>query len=179
MMTSLANTRKEDTMANSEIFDDDIYEEDEDTLENRFLTFQIGNEVYGIEIQYVTEIVGIQKITEVPDMPDFLKGVVNLRGQVKPVLDIRLKFNMKARDYDERTCIIVVNIEDISVGLIVDTVKEVREILPENISHPPAVGGSEKSRYILGMGKVGDDVNILLDLNKLLNAEESELLQTV
>lgn len=111
-------------------------------------------------------------------MPDFIKGVVNLRGQVIPVLDVRLRFSMEPREYDERTCVVVVKIDETTVGLIVDTVQEVREILPENVSPPPSIGKSEKSRYILGMGKVDEDVNILLDLSKLLKDEELASLQT-
>lgn len=160
-------------MANQDI-DDDLYdEEDEDTLSNRYLTFHLGGEDYGIEIRYVTEIVGVQKITEVPDMPAFVKGVVNLRGQVIPVMDVRLRFHMPARDYDERTCVIVVDLDGMSVGLIVDTVQEVREIAEENVSPPPRLSGnSEKGRYILGMGKVGEEVKILLDVGTLLRQEE-------
>jgi len=155
--------------------DDD--EDDEDTMKDKYLTFCLGVEDYGIEIQYVTEIVGIQKITEVPDMPSFIKGVINLRGQVIPVMDVRLRFHMQPRDYDERTCVIVVNIRSVAVGLLVDTVNEVRDI-PENcVSPPPRVGADTSSRYIRGMGKVGDEVKILLDCDKLLFEEELDVLQ--
>lgn len=152
---------------------DDMYdEEDEDTLKDMYLTFRLADEDYGIEIRYVTEIVGIQKITEVPDMPEFVKGVVNLRGQVIPVIDVRLRFHMQPRDYDERTCVIVVSIDTTQIGLVVDTVNEVRAI-PENcISPAPKVSMSTSSRYIRGMGKVGDEVKILLDASKLLFEEE-------
>lgn len=164
-------------MNQMELMEDDLYDEDEDTLSSRYLTFHLGEEDYGIEIRYVTEIVGIQKITEVPDMPEFVMGVINLRGQVIPVIDVRLRFNMPLRNYDERTCVIVVNIDDSVVGLIVDTVQEVREIRPENVSPVPKLGRSEKARYILGMGKVGDEVIILLDVGKLLREEEIAALQ--
>ncbi len=164
-------------MNQTELMEDDLYDEDEDTLSSRYLTFHLGAEDYGIEIRYVTEIVGVQKITEVPDMPEFVKGVINLRGQVIPIMDVRLRFNLPPRDYDERTCVIVVNIEGSVVGLIVDTVQEVREIRPENVSPAPKLGRSEKVRYILGMGKVGDEVKILLDVGKLLREEEIVALQ--
>jgi purine-binding chemotaxis protein CheW len=165
-------------MSQADYDPEDLYdEEDEDTLSDRYLTFRLGEEDYGIEIRYVTEIVGVQKITEVPDMPDFVRGVVNLRGQVIPVMDVRLRFHMEPRDYDERTCIIVVDLEGMAVGLIIDTVQEVREIAPENVSPPPRLSRSEKTRYILGMGKVGEDVKILLDVNKLLREEEINFLQ--
>lgn len=157
--------------------DDDHLDENEDTLSNRYLTFHLGSEDYGVEIRYVTEIVGVQKITEVPDMPEFMRGVINLRGQVIPVIDVRLRFKMPPRDYDERTCVIVVNVDGGIFGLIVDTVQEVREILPENVSPPPRLARSEKSRYILGMGKVGEDVKILLDVGRLLREEELAALE--
>ncbi len=164
-------------MNQTELMEDDLYDEDEDTLSSRYLTFHLGDEDYGIEIRYVTEIVGVQKITEVPDMPEFVMGVINLRGQVIPIIDVRLRFNMPLRAYDDRTCVIVVNINDSVVGLIVDTVQEVREIRPENVSTVPKLGRSEKARYILGMGKVGDEVKILLDVGKLLREEEIVALQ--
>ena len=138
-----------------EVLDDNLYDdEDEDTLKDMYLTFRLGSEDYGLEIRYVTEIVGIQKITEVPDMPDFVKGVVNLRGQVIPVIDVRLRFHMQARDYDERTCVIVVNIDTVQVGLVVDTVNEVRSIPEDCICPAPKVATAASSRYIRGMGKV-------------------------
>ena len=146
--------------------------ENEDTLKNMYLTFRLGNEDYGIEIRYVTEIVGLQKITEVPDMPIFVKGVVNLRGQVIPVLDVRLRFNMQSRDYDERTCIIVVNVGGSQVGLVVDTVNEVRNIDDDQISPPPKTAGADSARYIQGMGKVGEEVIILLEGQRLLYENE-------
>ncbi|WP_045217173.1 chemotaxis protein CheW [Desulfonatronovibrio magnus] len=164
-------------MNKTDLMEDEVYGEHEDTLSSRYLTFCLGDEDYGIEICYVTEIVVVQKITEVPDMPEFVKGVINLRGQVIPVMDVRLRFNMPAREYDERTCVIVVDINSSVVGLIVDTVQEVREILPENVSPPPLLSQSEKTRYILGMGKVGEDVNILLDVGKLLRDDEIAALQ--
>ncbi len=155
---------------------DDQYD-DEDTLSSRYLTFHLGNEDYGIEIRYVIEIVGMQKITEVPDMPDFVKGVINLRGQVIPVMDVRLRFNMEPRDYDERTCVIVVDLGGSVAGLIVDKVQEVCEIPPDNVSPAPQLGKTRKSRYILGMARVGKDVKILLDMDKLLRKEEVEALE--
>lgn len=144
----------------------------EDTLENMYLTFRLGREDYGIEIRHVTEIVGMQTITEVPDMPGFVKGVVNLRGQVIPVVDVRLRFHMQPRDYDERTCIIVVRIGESQVGLVVDTVNEVRSIKEDSISPPPRTAGAESAQYIQGMGKVGEEVVILLDGRRLLAEED-------
>lgn len=144
----------------------------EDTLKDMYLTFRLGHEDYGIEIRYVTEIVGMQKITEVPDMPTCVKGVVNLRGQVIPVLDMRIRFHMEPRDYDERTCIIVVRIDTAQVGLVVDTVNEVRTIDENQVSPPPR----DSSSYIQGMGKVGENVIILLKGRSLLHEHELDAL---
>jgi purine-binding chemotaxis protein CheW len=150
--------------------------ESEDTLKDMYLTFRLGNEDYGIEIRYVTEIVGLQNITEVPDMPHFVKGVVNLRGQVIPVIDVRLRFNMESREYDERTCIVVVSINETMIGLVVDTVNEVRNIEEDSISPPPKTAGAHSAQYIHGMGKIGDDVVILLSGQKMLHDNDiSEL----
>lgn len=145
---------------------------DDETIDDMYLTFHLGAEVYGVGIGYVTEIVGIQNITEVPDMPSFVKGVVNLRGQVIPVVDMRLKFGMENKEYDERTCIVVVNINDIQLGLVVDTVSEVMTIEKDLISAPPKIAKARSSQYIKGLGKIGDDVKILLDGEKLLYDEE-------
>ncbi|HNW09727.1 MAG TPA: chemotaxis protein CheW [Candidatus Rifleibacterium sp.] len=153
-----------------EINDDFDLEDDEneDTQEGKYLSFRIGGEVYGIEIRHVTEIVGIQKITEVPDMPQYMKGVINLRGNVIPVVDVRLRFHMQPRDYDDRTCVIVVNINDASIGLVVDSVKEVISILPDQISPAPSVSKGEVTRYIKGIGRFDGEVIILLAIDKLL-----------
>ncbi|MDR1492473.1 MAG: chemotaxis protein CheW [Planctomycetaceae bacterium] len=144
----------------------------EDTLKDMYLTFRLGDEDYAIEIRYVTEIVGMQKITEVPDMPEYVRGVVNLRGQVIPVIDMRLRFSMIERSYDERTCIIVINIKGRQVGLVVDTVNEVRTIEENNVSPPPKTGGGQYLDYIKGLGKVGNEVKILLETNRLLFENE-------
>ena len=152
--------------------DDDLYD-DEDTQKDKYLTFHIGTEDYGISIAYVTEIIGIQSITEIPEMPDFIKGVINLRGKVIPVMDVRTRFKLPPREYDERTCIIVVEIDGTSVGLVVDAVNEVADIPEDQVEAPPKSkrkGGS----YIQGIGKIDKEVKILLDVNKILYDEELE-----
>ena len=156
--------------------DDDAYdeEEDEDAQKDKFLTFRLAEEEYGIEICHVTEIVGMQKITSLPDMPDYLRGMINLRGKVIPVLDVRTRFKIPIREYDNRTCIIVVNINDNSVGLVVDTVRDVANIPGTEIEPPAKIQNKEGSSYIKGMGKVGDSVKILLDVDKLLFEKELE-----
>jgi len=149
-----------------DLLEDDY--DDEDTQEDKFLTFILSREEYGIEIRYVTEIVGIQNITQVPDMPGFIKGVINLRGKVIPVMDVRLRFDIEERPYDDRTCIVVININEQAVGLIVDRVSEVLDIPKTEIELPPKIRRSERSNFIQGLGKVGDKVKILLNANKLL-----------
>ncbi len=156
----------------------DILEQEEDTQKGRFLTFQIGNEVYGIEIKYVTEIIGIQPVTEVPELPEYIKGIINLRGKIIPVMDIRLRFKKEWVAYNDRTCVIVIDIGIFSIGLIVDHVSEVISIPEEEIADPPEVktGGN---RYIKGIGKVGSEVKLLLDCDKLLNDKDMEILTNV
>jgi purine-binding chemotaxis protein CheW len=157
-----------------ENLDEDLY--DGNAMEGKFLTFHLADEDYGIAIQYVTEIIGIQKITEVPDMPDFVKGVINLRGRVIPVMDVRIRFAMLPRDYDDRTCIIVVNIDGQAIGLVVDKVNEVADIPEDQIEPPPNVS-RQGANYIYGIGKIDDEVKILLDINKLLYRSESTSLR--
>lgn len=149
---------------------DILQEEDEleDTQEGKYLTFLLINEEYGLEIQYVTEIIGIQRITEVPDVPDYIKGVINLRGKVIPVMDVRLRFGAAVREYDERTCIIVIQVKGQPMGLIVDRVSEVLDIPKQDIEPAPGMRRSRENRYIQGMGKVGERVKLLLDVEKLL-----------
>ncbi len=157
----------------------DLDDEDEDTQKDKYLTFRIGEEDYGIEISYVTEIVGMQHISEVPEMPGFVKGVMNLRGQIIPVMDVRLRFGMEERPYDDRTCVVVVRMGDTSVGLVVDTVKEVLNIPEKAVTEPPRVASAKSARYIKGIGRLENDVKILIDVNTLLHDEEREALGTL
>jgi purine-binding chemotaxis protein CheW len=152
--------------------DDFEFDEEEDSMKSLYLTFCVGDEDFGIETAYVTEIVGMQHITEVPDMPDYVKGVINLRGQVIPVVDLRTRFKLSFKEYCDRTCIVVVNINETAVGLIVDTVNEVVSIPEAQISPPPKISESAARRYIRGMGKINEDVKILLDLRELFRNSE-------
>ena len=142
---------------------------EEDTQKDRYLSFRISKEDYGIEIKFVTEIIVMQKVTEVPNTPPFIKGVINLRGKVIPVMDVRQRFNLDFREYDERTCIVVVDVSDTAVGLIVDTVNEVIDIPDAQIDPPPSTYSGIQSSYISGMGKTGKNVKILLDVKSILN----------
>lgn len=146
-------------------------EQEEDTQKGKYLTFSLGNEFYGIEIKHVTEIIGIQNITEVPELPEYVKGIINLRGKIIPVMDVRLRFKKPAKEYNDRTCVIVIDVKDISIGLIVDSVSEVLSIPEQEIVAPPEMsrGGN---KYIKAIGKVGTDVKLILDCDKLLNDDE-------
>ncbi len=140
---------------------------------HKYLTFVLGTEFYGIDIQFVREIIGMQSITRVPDVPGFIKGVINLRGKVIPVMDVRTRFNMESRAYDDRTCIIVIHVGDWLVGLVVDTVSEVLDIPEADIEPPPEAFGHRQDHFIAGMGKVGNEVRMLLDAQKLLGRAAS------
>ena len=148
------------------------YIENDDSQKDKFLTFHLGEEDYGIEICHVTEIIGIQKITSVPDMPESIRGVINLRGKVIPVMDVRSRFKLESREYDDRTCIVVVAIDETLVGLVVDQVKEVVEIAESQIEPPPCSNSKSSGSYINGMGKIEGEVKILLNVQSLLIDEE-------
>ncbi len=143
-------------------------EEQVDDMAGMYLTFSSEELVYGLSIRNVTEIVALPSITPVPDLPDFVRGVVNLRGRVIPVVDVRMRFGLPYRDYHERTCLIILSTSDMNVGLIVDGVNEVIRIPDEQIEAPPRLG-SDGSRFVSGVGKVGDEVRVLLDLSQLLS----------
>ena len=159
--------------------DNEITQEQEDTQKGRYLTFSLGKESYGIEVKYVTEIIGIQAITELPELAEYIRGIINLRGKIIPVMDVRLRFKKEFREYNDRTCIIVVDIEDISIGLIVDSVSEVLTIEDQDIVEPPRMGKDTQNRYIKSIGKVENEVKLLLDCDKLFNEHELEEIKEV
>ncbi len=143
----------------------------EDTQKGKFLTFTLGEEYYGIDIMYVTEIVGIQPITVVPELPEFIKGIINLRGKIIPVMDARIKFKKETKVYNDRTCIIVIDVHELSIGIIVDAVSEVLNINEDNIVPPPNLNTSGR-KYIKSVGKSEEHVTLILDCEKLLNDNE-------
>lgn len=151
--------------------------------EGKYLTFTLAEEEYGIGILKVKEIIGIMAITTVPRTPDYMKGVINLRGKVIPVVDLRLKFGMEAMDYTERTCIIVVDIggegQKIQMGIVVDSVSEVMNIKGGDIEDTPDFGSRLNTEYILGMAKTGGRVKILLDIDRVLSRAEMIVLDKV
>ncbi len=144
--------------------------------EGKYLTFSLAGEEYGIGILKVKEIIGMMPITTVPRAPEHVKGVINLRGKVIPVVDLRLKFGMDEMKYTERTCIIVAEVSggagSVQVGIVVDSVSEVLNIRREDIEETPAFGAKLDTDYMLGMAKMNGGVKILLDINKVLNGSE-------
>lgn len=154
---------------------ENIPEEEEDTQRDRYMTFKCGVDFYGLGIKYVDEIIGIQQITEVPDTPDFVKGLINLRGKIIPIMDVRIRFKKEPAEYDDRTCVIVVTVEETQIGLIVDTIAEVVTILEEDILNPPSVGKDASSRFVYGLGKVGGEVKLLIDPVKLIGLDEDDV----
>ncbi|MBN2644170.1 MAG: purine-binding chemotaxis protein CheW [Desulfuromonadaceae bacterium] len=141
-----------------------------DSIQDQYLTFKMGQEEFGLEIKHIIEIIGMQTINRVPDMPDFMVGVINLRGKVIPVLDMRRRFHLPVRDHDNRTCIIVVDIENVFVGLLVDQVSEVIEIKKQDIE-PLRAGKLGGNRYLQGLGKIGQQVKILLDARQIVGSD--------
>jgi purine-binding chemotaxis protein CheW len=151
--------------------------------EGKYLTFALGSEEYGLEILKVREIIGYMAITAVPQTPSYVKGVINLRGQVIPVIDLRAKFGMETAKVTEETCIIVVEINQssrkFSTGIVVDHVQEVLDIDGESIESAPQFDSTVNTDFILGMGKVGETVKILLDIDKVLgNSGIEKLVQS-
>lgn len=142
--------------------------EDIDTQHGRYMTFRCENNYYGIAIVFVNEIIGLQQITELPDTPDYIKGLINLRGKVVPILDVRTRFGMPVAEYDDRTCVIVINVDDDTVGLIVDTIADVVTIKDDDILDPPSINHSSENKYIFGLGKCGEEVKMLIDPAKLI-----------
>jgi purine-binding chemotaxis protein CheW len=142
----------------------------------KYLTFNMGKEVYGIEILKVQEIIGMMPVTRVPKTPEFVRGVINLRGKVIPVIELRRKFGMEKREDTDRTCIVVVQVAcatgTVTMGLLVDEVSEVLNVGQEQIEAPPSFGANVDTDFILGMGKVGQKVLMLLDADKVLSSEE-------
>jgi len=151
--------------------------------EGKYLSFSLANEEYGIGILKIKEIIGMMTITSVPQTPKFVKGVINLRGRVIPIVDLRLKFGIEAIDYTDRTCIIVVEIVGpsgtIQIGIVVDSVSEVLNIRAEQIEKPPSFGASLSTNFISGMAKMESGVKILLDIDQVLASDEIQGLEKI
>ena len=145
-----------------------------DTQKGKYMTFKSGVEYFGLEIQYVQQIIQYQEVTRVPETEDYIMGLINLRGRIIPVVDVRLRFKQGACEYNDKTCILVINVKSATVGLVVEQIAEVVEIKEENILPPPTIGRGDKShhKYVYGIGKVGNTVRLLLDPEKLLYDED-------
>ena len=153
-------------------------------IDQKLLTFSLGCEGYGVSILKVKEIIGMLEITTVPRTPEFIKGVINLRGKIIPVMDLRLKFGMEQEEYNERTCIIVMELNlngsEKLLGVVVDMVSEVVNITTEQIEPPPEYGTSLESNFILGIGKIKDRVVIIIDIDRVFQCDEIlQMLETV
>ncbi|MEI6745713.1 MAG: chemotaxis protein CheW [Methylococcaceae bacterium] len=172
------NTQQETTQRKVDDDEVNLVFNDENDINDMYLTFGLGAEEYGIGINFVTEIVGMQRVMEVPDVPTFIKGVINLRGKVIPVMDVRKRFNMPEEVYSERTVIIVLDINGVLIGLIVDNVSEVMEIPESQIDQPPQFG-TNREGVIRGLGKQGSKVAILLDAQCLISEHIIDLKQTL
>ncbi|BAH75568.1 MULTISPECIES: chemotaxis protein CheW [Solidesulfovibrio] len=142
----------------------------------QLVTFSIGEEEFGVDILSVQEIIRMMDITKVPRAPEFVEGVINLRGKVIPIIDLRRRFGLTTRDHDKHTRIIVIEINNMIVGFVVDSVSEVLRIPASTVEPPPPVVSGLESEYISGVGKLEDRLLILLDLNKLLSGEERDML---
>jgi purine-binding chemotaxis protein CheW len=147
--------------------------------EGKFLTFALSNEEYGIEILKVREIMGIMEITPVPQTPDYMKGVINLRGKVIPIIDLRLKFAMPEVEHTKETCIIVAEVGTAQVGVIVDSVSEVTDIKGEDIEEAPSFGQGIDTNFIMGLGKTKKKIVILLDIERVLATEELKMAEQI
>ncbi|HEX4895680.1 MAG TPA: chemotaxis protein CheW [Solimonas sp.] len=145
-------------------------------MPNEFLTFTLGEEEYGVDILKVQEIRGYDTVTRIPDAPDFIKGVINLRGTIVPVVDMRLKFKLGRADYNEFTVMIILNIARRVVGMVVDGVSDVMQLTPEQIRPAPEFGSAVNSRFITGIGALDQRMLILVDIERLMSASDMALM---
>lgn len=164
-----------------EELNEELQEQEKETRKDMFMTFQAGKEYFGINISFVKQIIAMQPITVVPEVEDYIKGLINLRGKIIPVLDVRVRFKMPPKEYTDRTCIIVIDVKSTVVGLIVEKIAEVDTILASDIVPPPTLGGrsSEQNKYVYGLAKTGETVKLLLDPEKLIKQEVLEVLEEI
>ena len=153
----------------------DVIVEDEIQKE-QYMTFKCSDEIYGISIKYVNEIIGLSQITKVPETQDYLIGLINLRGKIIPVIDVRIRFGKEPLEYNDRTCVIVIDVKSTVIGLIVDAIDEVAAFAENQITPPPRVSdlAMQAKKYVFGIGRVNGEVKLLLDPDKLINDPEPE-----
>ena len=161
----------DETGRDLQVQDGQLEEVSQDVRAEMYMTFKSGSEYFGLKVRYVSEIIQFQAITAIPETEDFIKGLINLRGKVIPVIDVRMRFKQQPIEYNDRTCIIVLNVRSMLVGLIVEKIAEVVDIEEKDILPPPEIGKSDRTQnqYVYGIGKVGDTVKLLLDPDRLLN----------
>jgi purine-binding chemotaxis protein CheW len=157
--------------ANEVILDEEVHKLAE------YVTFAIGSETYGVEVLKVQEIIGMTQITHVPNSMDFMKGVINLRGSVVPVVDMRIKFKMDEREYDNFTVILIVEVQEQLIGLIVDSVSDVVGIPVEGLQETPHFSANIETDYIKGIGNKDNQLIIILDVDLILSSEELERME--
>ncbi len=154
------------------IIEEEIDEDSQDTMEDLYIIFFIDGREYGIEIRYLIEIIAFQPVTFVPNLPKYVKGVLNLRGKIIPVLDVRTRFGMPSIDYTENTCILILNFNNLSASLIVDGVKEVLKITKDNIEPSPGFEEANVERFVDSIGKSGDTLKILINVEKFIHEKD-------
>lgn len=161
---------------------EEIKEElEEDSQKGKFMTFRTDKEFFGINISYVNEIIMMQPITAIPETEDYIKGLINLRGKIIPVIDVRVRFKMEPLEYTDRTCIIVINVKNTVIGLIVEQIAEVDTISDDDIVPPPSLGHREHehSKYVYGLARTGETVKLLIDPEKLIRDEDLEAFEDI
>lgn len=161
---------------------EEIKEElEEDSQKGKFMTFRTGKEFFGINISYVNEIIMMQPITAIPETEDYIKGLINLRGKIIPVIDVRTRFKMEPLEYTDRTCIIVINVKNTVIGLIVEQIAEVDTISDDDIVPPPSLGHREHehNKYVYGLARTGETVKLLIDPEKLIRDEDLEAFEDI
>ena len=162
-------------MAESIDIIDELHSEP-DVEKEQFMTFRCEDEIYGISIKYVNEITGLQQITAVPETEDYIIGLINLRGKIIPVIDVRIRFGKEPLEYNDRTSVIVLEVGETVIGIIVDGIDEVVAFAEDEITPPPSVSNleSQAKKYVFGIGRVNDNVKLLLDPDKLINGVDTE-----
>ena len=147
---------------------------EDDSQKGMYMTFQIGKELFGISISYVNEIIAMQPIAAIPEVDDYIKGLINLRGKIIPVIDVRVRFKMEPCEYTDRTCIIVIDVKSTMIGLIVERLADVDTIAEDSIVPPPSLGRKEHehNKYVYGLARTGDTVTLLLDPEKLIKQDD-------
>lgn len=164
----------EELLKNEDTDDTEELLEEDTSQKGMFMTFQIGKEFFGINISYVNEIIAMQPIAAIPEVDDYIKGLINLRGKILPVIDVRARFKMDPCEYTDRTCIIVIDVKSTMIGLIVEKLADVDTIAEDSISPPPSLGRKEHehNKYVYGLARTGDTVTLLLDPEKLIKQDE-------